>query len=301
MNIRSKSHKFSGLFKGDRLGWVFVAPSLILFAIVLGYPILYAIRLSFYNVSLDFSEKFIGFGNFFRAFNDVWFWNSVEKTFLYTFFCVFIALLIGLLSALALNSYWLKGKAFFHLMILIPWTLSFVVTGAVWRWLLNSSYGVVNAILQDLGIITSNISFLGSQNLALPSVIFVNIWRNIPFAMVMLYAGLQLIPEEQVEAAKVDGANSMQVFWFVTIPSLRGVIAVTSVLLTIWTFVQFDLTQVLTQGGGPNHATELLSNLIYRISFKFYDFGYGSAIAVLMLLIVLVLTIIYVKFLEVKD
>ena len=103
---------------------------------------------------------------------------------------------------------------------------------------------------------------------------------------------------EQKEAALVDGANKWQIFYNVTWPNLRGTITVSVVLLTIWTLIQFDLTQILTQGGGPNHATELISNLVYRQAFQYYDFGYGSAIAVLMLFLVLALTVIYVKVLE---
>ncbi len=300
MGKRKNVFSFSKLFKGNRLGWVFVAPSLILFIITLGYPIYYAIRLSFFEVSLNFSETFVGLDNFITAFKDRWFWNSVKNTFIYTVSSVSITVLVGLLIALALSRPWLRCRAVFHLLFLVPWTLSYVVVGSVWRWILNASYGVINAILQLLHITEANISFLGSSEYALMSVIFVNTWRSIPFAVVMLYAGLQLIPTEQVEASKVDGATSLQTFWFVTLPHLRGVIAVTTVLSTIWTFIQFDLTQVLTLGGGPNHATELLSNLIYKTSFTYYEFGYGAAIAVLMLFIVLGMTILYQRLLE-KD
>lgn len=291
----------SNVFKGEREGWLFIAPSLIVFAIVLGYPILYAIRMSFFEVSLNFDQVFIGFGNFIQAFQDKWFWNSVAKTFIYTISSVSLTMVAGLAIAMALNNDWLKGKSLFHLLFLIPWTLSFVVTGSVWRWLLNASYGVVNALLQQLHIIETNISFFGDPHLAMPSVILVNTWRSIPFAMVMLYAGLQLIPEEQMDASRVDGANAFQAFYYITLPYLQNVISVTMALLTIWTFIQFDLTHVLTNGGGPNHATELLSNLIYKTSFKYYEFGYGSAIAVLMLIIVLVMTMLYVRFLERQD
>lgn len=299
MQKQKKPFTFSQIFRGNRLGWVFVAPSLILFFITLAYPIFYATRMSFFSVSLDFSQTFSGLANFIEAFKDKWFWNSMKNTMIYTFSSVPLTLLFGLLIAVALNSPWLKKcRSIFHLLFLVPWTLSYVVIGTVWRWILNSSYGVVNAILQNLHITTENLSFLGDPSFAMPSVIFVNIWRSVPFAIVMLYAGFQQIPEDQIEASRVDGATPFQTFWYVTLPHLRGVISVTTVLSTIWTFIQFDLTQVLTQGGGPNHATELLSNLIYTTSFKFYEFGYGAAIAVLMLIIVLGMTIIYSRLLE---
>jgi multiple sugar transport system permease protein len=298
MKKSSFTRKKSSQLNKESLGWVFIAPSLILFMIALGYPIFYAIRLSFFHVSLDFSQTFVGFDNFLKAFSDKWFWNTIEKTFTYTFSSVFITVLLGLLISLALNNDWLKVKSIFHMIFLVPWTLSFVVTGSIWRWIMNASYGILNSILRSINLIEENISFFGDPSLAMPSVIFVNVWRSVPFAMVMLYAGLQLVPDDQLEASKVDGANSIQEFWYIVLPNIRGVLAVTTVLLTIWTFIQFDLTQILTLGGGPNHATELMSNYIYTVSFKFYDFGYGSAIAVLMLGIILFMTIIYVRFLE---
>ncbi len=254
--------------------------------------------MSFFNVSLDFTQTYIGIKNFINAVKDPYFTNSLGITLIYTISSVSISLLMGMVVALIVNASWMKGKRILNTIFLIPWTISFVVTGATWKWILNAQYGVFNVVLRQLGLITSNISIFGNPDLALPAVIFVNIWRSMPFAVVMITAGLQSISEDQVEAAVVDGASALQVFLHVTLPNLRNVISVTTVLLTIWTFVQFDLTQVLTNGGGPGHATELLSNLIYRVSFTYYQFGYGSAIAVLMLIIVLALTILYMRVLD---
>jgi multiple sugar transport system permease protein len=284
--------------KNDWLGWMFVLPALLLLIIVLIFPIVYAIRLSFFKVSLDFSQTFIGIKNFTDAFKDPYFVNSVKITFIYTIASVLISLFIGMIVALILNTNWIKGTRLLNLIFLIPWTISYVATGATWKWILNAQYGVFNVLLRQLGLITANISFFGSLDLALPAVIFVNVWKNMPFAVVMILAGLQSIPEDQVEAALVDGASAFQVFMNIKLPNLRNVLSVTTVLLTIWIFVQFDLTQVLTDGGGPGHATELLSNLIYRVSFNYYQFGYGSAIAVLMLIIVLILTVVYMQVLD---
>jgi multiple sugar transport system permease protein len=284
--------------KDDWLGWLFIFPALLLLLAVLIFPILYAIRLSFFDVSLDFSQTFVGLENFINAFTDPFFGNSIKITFIYTFTSVLISLFLGMIVALILNTNWIKGKHFLNLIFLIPWTISYVATGATWKWILNAQYGIFNVLLRQLGVITANISFFGNPDLALPAVIFVNVWRNMPFAVVMLLAGLQSIPDDQVEAALVDGASPLQIFRHVILPNLRTVLSVTTVLLTIWIFVQFDLTQVLTDGGGPNHATELLSNLIYRVSFTYYQFGYGAAIAVLMLIIVLILTVIYTQVLD---
>lgn len=293
-----RTRRLKIISKDDKLGWLFVFPALLLLAVVLIFPIVYVIRLSFFDVSLDFTQAFIGLKNYISAFKDHYFWNSVRITFIYTFLSVSLSLLLGITVAMILNSNWIKGKRLLNVLILVPWTISYVATAATWKWILNSQYGVINALLRQLGLISTNMSFLGNPNLALPTIIFVNVWRNMPFAVVMILAALQSIPDDQVEAALVDGASPLQLFRYVTLPNLRHVISVTTVLLTIWIFVQFDLTQVLTDGGGPNHATELLSNFIYRVSFNYFQFGYGSAIAVLMLIIVLILTVIYWRVLD---
>lgn len=298
MEKAKKKSLFIRLFSKECEGWLYVLPSLFVFAITLAYPIIYAIRLSFFDVALNFSQTFIGFENYLEAFQNKYFWNALKNTLVYTISCVGLTLLIGLLAATAMSQPWLKGKKVFHLIFLIPWTISYVVIATLWKWILNASYGIVNAILISLDLIEKNISFLGDPQYAMIFVILVNVWRSIPFTVIMLYAGMLQVSQEQIEASKVDGANAIQSYWHVTLPSLRGVISVTTILNTIWTFIQFDLTSVLTKGGGPNHSTELLSNLIYNTSFIKYKFGNGSAISVLMLIVVLILSIFYQKMLD---
>jgi ABC-type sugar transport system permease subunit len=284
-------------FSGQRQGLLFVAPSLILFAIVLGFPIVYAGGLSFFKVRPDFALQFSGLQNFRVALASPHFWNAVANTGVYTIASVLLHLVIGLGLALVLNNPLVKGRLLFRIALLLPWTLSFVVTGVTWRWIFNAEYGVLNAMLRQAGVLAQNITWLGSDVLALPAVIAVNVWRGYPFMMVMAYAGLQLVPAEQREAAMVDGASALQSFRHVTLPNLRPVLVVAGVLDFIWVFIQFDLVQVMTQGG-PARATELLSNLIYREAFEHYEFGLASAIAILMLAIVLVLSAVYVRILD---
>jgi multiple sugar transport system permease protein len=287
----------AGLFSGQRQGLLFVAPSLILFAIVLGFPILYAGALAFFKVQPDFGLEFAGLRNFRLALVSRHFWNAVANTGVYTVASVALHLVVGLGLALVLNSPLVKGRLLFRIALLLPWTLSFVVTGVTWRWIFNAEYGVLNAVLRQIGLLSQNITWLGSDVLALPAVIAVNVWRGYPFTMVMAYAGLQLVPAEQREAAMVDGASALQSFRHVTLPNLRPVLVVAGILDFIWVFIQFDLVQVMTQGG-PARATELLSNLIYREAFEHYEFGLASAIAILMLAIVLALSAVYVRILD---
>jgi multiple sugar transport system permease protein len=287
---------YTKIFSGDRIGLLFIAPALIVFFLVLSFPIGYAGYLSFFKVKPDFTLVYNGLANFSKILEDPYFWNALENTIIYTFGSVALHIIIGFSLALALNSPWLKGRMFFRIAFFIPWSISFVVTAVTWRWVLNAQYGILNAFLRQAGIITENISWLGSSEFALPTAIMVNAWRGYPFVMVMIYAGLQAIPKEPYEAAMVDGASNLQLFRYITLPSLRGVMLVASVLDMIWVFIQFELIQVLT-AGGPGRATELLTNLIYRESFSFYEFGIGSAIAMLTLLIVLGFSLIYVRLL----
>ena len=282
---------------GSGQGLLFVAPSLLLFALVLGFPIVYAAGLAFYKVQPDFSRVWVGADNFRVALASHHFWNAAVNTGVYTALSVVLHLVVGVGLALMLNSPLVKGRFLFRIAFLLPWTLSFVVTGVTWRWIFNAEYGVLNAVLRHAGLLTQNITWLGSDVLALPGVILVNVWRGYPFTMVMAYAGLQLVAREHREAAWVDGASSYQVFRHVTLPTLKPVLVVAGVLDFIWVFIQFDLVQVMTQGG-PARATELLSNLIYREAFEHYEFGMASAIAMLMLVMVVVLSAVYVRVLD---
>jgi len=265
-----------------------------LFVAVLGFPIAYAVYLAFFKTNLDLTRQFVGLGAFAVALRDRYFWNALTNTSVYTVTSVTLHVVIGFGLALLLNRPGLRGRRFFRILFMIPWTISFVVTSEMWRWILNTDSGILNALLREVGLINQDFSWLGSATLAMPAAMAVNVWRGYPFAMVMLYAGLQLIPLDQLEAARVDGVSRAQEFFYVVLPNLRPVLFVVTVLDFIWVFIQFDLIQVLTVGG-PGRTTELLSNLIYRQAYEYYDFGMASAIAVLMLLVTLAFSVAYVR------
>jgi multiple sugar transport system permease protein len=279
---------------------LFIAPSLLLFLLVLAFPIGYAIYLAFFDVAPNFSLHFVGALNFEAALQQESFWNALSNTLVYSFVSVALHLVIGFGLAILLNLPWLRGRLLFRIAFLIPWTISLVVTSVTWRWLLDAQFGVVNWFLQLTGLSTQGVSWLGTAETALPMAILVNVWRGYPFVMVMLYAGLQLVPADLKEAAEVDGASRTQVFRHVTLPSLRTIILIATVLDFIWVFIQFDLIKVLTAGGPARH-TEMLSNLIYRTAFEELDFGAGSAVATLMLAIVLGFSLIYARLLRDRE
>ncbi len=278
--------------QGDKMGYWFVAPTLILLLLVMVFPLGYAGFLSLHEV-LPQTTRFVGLANYVRAFNDPAFWNSLAVSAKFTVISVSIHMVLGLGLALLLSQPF-RGAKVFRFLLLIPWMVSQVVTGVIWRWILNAQYGVVNAVLQKLGFIEHYLPWLADVKLAPIAVIVAYTWQCLPFVMIMLYAGLQTIPKEQYEAAKIDGANGFQILRSVTIPNLKYVIVVTTLMDFIWAFRLFDLPKVMTDGG-PLRATEMLSILVYRVTFEYYQFGYAAAIAMLMLLISLVLSVVYIR------
>ncbi len=274
-------------------GYAFSLPAVVLLALVLLIPLAYVINLSLQTEVGRGDMAYVGLDNYARFVADPYFWNAVRNTFAFTIASVAMHVLLGLGVALLLNKD-IRGRTAFRVVALVPWMFSSVVVAALWRWMYSPEFGVINDILDRIGIISEQIPWLGDLNLALPAVIFANAWRGFPFVMIMVLAGLQAIPREQYEAAAVDGASTIAAFRYVTLPHLRFVLSISIVLDSIWTFKYFDLVQVMT-GGGPANATEVLTTLVYRNAFEYFRFGYASAIAVMMFLILLAFTAIYVR------
>ena len=286
-------------FHGDRVGYLFVFPTLLFLTLILIFPLGYATFLAFHEVLPQFGMKFVALANFKKALYDLHFWRSLQTTVLFTVVSVALHMILGFWLALMLSQR-LKGSVLFRLLLLLPWMVSQVVAGVTWRWILNAQYGVANAVLKGAGLLHGDLPWLADVRLAFVSVITAYAWQCFPFVMIMLYAGLQTVPKEQYEAAQIDGASSPQALWYVTIPNLQYVILVTSLMDFIWAFRAFDLVKIMTDGG-PLRSTELLSILVYRTSFEYYQFGYASAIAMLMLLITLGFSILYTKMVMPKD
>ena len=284
------------LFRGDRAGLLFIAPALFVFLVVLSFPIGYAGYLSVFKVKPDFSLVFNGTANFVNSLM-----TRTSGTRSGTRPSTLLAASrfiwsIGFTLALALNSPWLKGRLLFRIAFFVPWSISFVVTAVTWRWVLNAQYGILNAFLRRIGVLSENVSWLGSAELALPTAILVNAWRGFPFVMVMIYAGLQAIPKEPYEAAMVDGASKLQLFRLHH-PSraARGHHGRHGAGYDLG--VHSIRTDPSPDGRWSGAGYRLLTNLIYRESFTFYEFGIGSAMAMLTLLVVLCFSLVYVRLL----
>jgi len=275
--------------------YAFLGPSLLILIALLIYPLVSVVRLSFYDANIA-RETWVGFGNYVTLFDDPLFWRSFVQTLLFTIGSVVLHFLIGLALALLLNAE--INRRFRSLargILIVPWLLAPTVAGMIWVLML-APFGVVNGLLVSIGLVDAdaNIAWLGSPSTALLSVTAMNVWRAFPFFMVMLLAGLQAIPQQLYEAAEIDGASMVQQFWYVTLPSLRSVIATVVLLDSIWTFRAFDPVFVMT-GGGPTNSSEVLATAIYFSSFQNSKFGYASAAAVVMFISLLLISVVYVR------
>jgi multiple sugar transport system permease protein len=269
-------------------GFLFVLPTLLMLLLVLGFPIAVALINSFSLPDGGWTLE-----NYAKLPTDTRFRNALVVTFTFVGSTVLLHFVVGFIIALALNAD-IKAKRFFRVVAILPWTVPDVITGLIWRFMYNPTAGIINRLFFDLGLTNRHIEWLGDSDLALPSVIFSDIWRGYPFVMLILLAGLQAISRELYEAAKVDGASTIQEFRHVTIPSMREMIFVAVALDTIWQFRRFGLVFNMTVGG-PGNVTEILSLYVYKQYFRYFNFEYAAAIAVILAVIMLVLSLPYVR------
>jgi multiple sugar transport system permease protein len=265
------------------------------------YPVLYAIRISAFQYVLTKpnSHPFIGLKNFEDVITSYYFKTALINTGVYTAASVAGVILFGLLVALLLNSK-IRSVNALKIIILLPWAIPAVVAGLMWKWILNSDFGIFNAVLYSLGAIDSYIPFLADPTLAKLSLVLAHIWKEGPLAAIFLLAGLQLIPNEYYEAAKIDGGSGLSVFRFITLPLLRPILLVVLVYETMTAILTFDIVYVLT-GGGPGDATSLISWFAYAEIYKSLNLGTGIALSIIIALITLVLIILYMRALRTED
>ena len=284
------------------MGYLLFLPSFFfIFGVVL-YPTVYAFYLSFQSYSLVNPEAstFIGFSNFTRLFNDPAYWSSLRVGLIFTFGSLIPQVTLGLILATLLNYQDLKLKLLFRGLVILPWLVPTVTVAIVWRWMFNDLYGVINAILMGSGIIDLPINWLGERDSALFAVTVANIWRGLPLMVVMFLAGLQGIPGELYEAAKIDGANIWRQFLSITLPLLAPIIGVAAILRTVWIFNFFDLPWIMNFGG-PSNATTTMPVFAYITTFGSYRLGLGAATTVTMFFILLVFAVLYFRYYERED
>jgi multiple sugar transport system permease protein len=280
----------------------FLSPTIILLVILMLIPIVMVIGYSLMdNVIMKKNPVFAGFNNYVEVLGSEIFRTAVLNTTFFTTVSVGAHLVLGLVFSMLLNSRLLNGvtKALFRVIYVLPWLFTVAIIAILWRLLLSPN-GVLNYVMVTLGITDTGVEWLSSPGTALFAVTFINIWAGYPFFMVSLLAGLQGIPRDLYEAARVDGANGLQQFVNITLPQLRPIIVSMAVLDLIWTSQQFALIW-MTTGGGPINATEMLSTMTYKMAFSNYQFSLASASAVIILVMSMVLAYFYVRHQKARD
>jgi multiple sugar transport system permease protein len=282
------------------LATVLLLPTVILLGVFIAYPFVEGVLLSVTDARVGVPGHFVGLQNFVALFNDSIFRVAVWNTFVYTIVATIFKLALGLWLALLLNRSF-KGKAFTRAFILLPFIIPTVLSTFAWKWMFDPTFSVINWSLFRLGLIHGRINWLGDPDLALISVIIVNVWRGVPFYAISLLAGLQTINPELQEAAAIDGARPWQRFWHVTWPLLLPVTMVVVLFSVIQTFADFQLVYVLT-GGGPANATQLFATYAYQLGIGTGLLGMGAAISLAMfpfLLIIVIVQLLYIRRVEV--
>jgi putative chitobiose transport system permease protein len=285
-------HRMARLLSSDRvLPYLFVAPAVLLVFALTIYPTIYVLRTSFTDWNLMRTvTRAVGFRNYVDLATDELARRAFLNTALFLVGSLAIILGLGLALALALNQP-VRGRTFFRSAVVLPWALTAVVVGVMWRWILMPDIGIVNYWLAGLGV---NIAFFLSPGAAMATMILVEVWRSTGYGMILVLAGLQGIDGTLYEAARIDGAGFWRALRHITLPLLVPTLLVATILLSIRAVNLIDIPLVVT-GGGPARLTETLGLYMWKESFAFHHIGYGSAVAMVMFAINLVLTVLYIR------
>lgn len=280
-----------------RYAWMFMAPMLIVLALVAAWPLGRTMWFGLTDANLSDlgSAQFIGLANFTYLLVDPDWWTAFKNTVIFTFWSVLFETVLGLGIALAINAN-MPGRGLMRTAVLIPWAIPTIVSAQMWAWMYNDVFGVLNHMLLAIGVIAKPIAWTANPDTALLSVILVDVWKTTPFMTLLILAGLQMLPSECYEAAKVDGIHPLRVFWKVTLPLLRPALMVAVIFRILDAFRVFDVIYVLT---GNNKSTMSMSIYARQQLVDFQDVGYGSAAATMLFLIIAIFTVAYMTLAQV--
>lgn len=281
-------------WRESSLAYVLIAPTIAVLLALSVYPLIYAIKVAFQNGTGESAHW--TFEHFTRLVSDRFFLAALGHTLLYAAVALTFEFLLGLGLALLVDRP-LRGRGLFRALLLVPMMLPPVVVGVVWRLMLNPDFGAINGTLRSVGLNTDALTWTASAKLAMLSVIAVDVWQWTPFIFLVLLAGLQAIPQEPYEAARLDGSSAWQTFRFITLPLLKPAMLIALLLRTMDLLRVFDQIFILTEGG-PGFATETVSLYIYRAAFRFFDFGYAAAMSFVLLIITNLISAGYIRLLQ---
>lgn len=288
---RSQSFRFADLFERQGpLGVMAMIPGVLILLLFMAYPFALGIWLSMTDSMIGRSGSFIGLKNFEALMTDSIFLQTVQNTMTYAILTVPFKAFLGLALALILNNN-LPFRNAIRALVLLPWIVPTALSSLGWFMIFDPVFSPISWLLKRMGLITTNVNFLGDSTLAILSVCLANVWRGIPFFAVAILAGLQAVPQEQHEAAAIDGAGVWQRFLNVTMPVIRGIVLITTLFSIIWTFADFQLIYVLTKGG-PANQTHIFGTYAYQIGLNATNIGMGAAIALMMFPILTIFAIV---------
>jgi trehalose/maltose transport system permease protein len=306
LKAQTRARATSSDLKADRVrsAWMFLAPTLFILAVVAGWPLFRTIYFSFTNASLTSlgDAKFVGLDNYLTWITlksgrtvykgllaDPAWWNAVWNTLKFTVLSVTIETALGLIVALVLNAQF-AGRGIVRAAILIPWAIPTIVSAKMWAWMLNDQFGILNDLFMALGLISQKIAWTANPDTAMIAVLIVDVWKTTPFMALLILAGLQMVPGDIYEAAKIDGINPIKVFWRLTLPLIRPAIMVAVIFRMLDAMRIFDLIYVLT----PNNAqTKTMSVMARENLFDFDKFAYGATASTVLFLLIATVTVLY--------
>lgn len=290
-----KSSRTGGLAQKTRRQATWMVLPAVIYLLILGiFPLLFSIYLIFHKWVLSSGKppQFSGFDNFVRLFQDGRFFIALSRTLAFAVSVVAVEFVLGLFIALLLVSH---GRTLLRTFVLLPMIIAPTVVGLIWRFMFNSEIGVINFFFDSVGL--ESPLWLGNPTIAKFAIVLVDVWQWTPFVILILLAGLMSLPTDVEEAAQVDGVNSWQMLWYVKLPLLRPAIFVALMFRAIDALRTFDTIFVLT-AGGPNNVTEILSIYAYKVSFRFFEMGYGTILAAVLLIIILLFSRLLIPILE---
>jgi multiple sugar transport system permease protein len=272
-----------------------VMPVFIVLCVVAVYPILYSFFISLYEMNLirPNRTRFVWFANYVRIFDNPNFWIAVQRTLLYTVIVVSFTTLLGLAVALLLNEAF-RGRRFLAAMLLVPWATPSVVNGLMWKWIYEPTYGSLNGLLMQLGLIDTYRIWLADPDWTIPLIAQAAIWKQLPLAAILMLVSMKAIPDDLYRAAKVDGANVIQRFFHVTLPSMKSGFMLVLIYETMISIRHFDLFMILTQGG-PGDASYVMSWLIYVETFRSLNFGIGATLCYVLAIVTFAIAYLFIR------
>lgn len=282
--------------KTKMIPYGFVTPASLTILLLVAYPILYGIYISFFNTNLVNKWEFVGLRYYLQALTDTGFLHSLWKTIVFTVTVVGGHFLLGFLFASVLNMN-IRFRTLFRGILILPWLFPDVVIAYLFKWILNTQGGILNELLMHFGVIGEPVGWLSTAATAFPCVILVSIWKGYPLVMVQVLAGIQTISTDMYEAADIDGASLWQKFCYITLPALKPVLTTILILDTVWVFKQFTLIWLMTSGG-PGDTTMVSAIEIYKNAFTYFKYGFASAQSVYILVICYLIGVVFRRLLR---